>query len=400
MIVNFLLGWQGAVARRAPWSNLATRAAALIDAGAVAIARHRTATPAREHPGTLPDDDSARRRMIELAKAYRDSTASFFAPVSLTDEDRSDFHIAPAPRLAASLSASSTIRDISFPSRYRPWLASYRDEHQRYLANLTVHARWWSQSPPAPRPVVILLHGWQQGPYWMIDRMMARAQWQEAGFDVVAMQLPMHGERAPSDGDGGHDLPSGALFPSPHLARTNESVGQAISDLRMLAAHLRRLGAPSIGVVGMSLGGYIASLWASLDESLAFAVAWVPTTSIAESMAQHGAPTTAWQRAQKAGISTDLLGDVFSVHSPLRRLPLLPADTLWVVGGLGDRVTPPSHAEALAKHWQGAHVRWFAGGHLAQVGGGAVIAEIIDFVARATTKPIVSRAQPNDKGAP
>ena len=337
--------------------------------------------------------------MVELAKAYGESADSFFPAVSLTDEDLGDFHIAQAPRLAASFSASSTIRDISFPSRHRPWLASYRDEHQRYVANLTVHARWWSESPPTARPVVILLHGWQQGPYWMIDRMMARAQWQAAGFDVVAMQLPMHGNRAPTDGDGGHDLPSGALFPSPHLARTNESVGQAIADLRLLAAHLRRLGAPSIGVVGMSLGGYIASLWASLDASLAFAVAWVPTTSIAESMAQHGAPTTAWQRAQKAGISTDLLDDVFAVHSPLLRAPLLSPDKLWVVGGLGDRVTPPSHAEALAKHWQGANVRWFAGGHLAQVGGGKVVAEIIDSVSRAA-KSIVSSTQSNDKGAP
>ncbi|MEJ7602385.1 MAG: hypothetical protein WKG01_31110 [Kofleriaceae bacterium] len=38
-----------------------------------------------------------------------------------------------------------------------------------------------------------------------------------------------------------------------------------------------------------------------------------------------------------------------------------------MIGGRGDRITPPEQAETLAAHW-GVDVGWFDGGHLAQVG--------------------------------
>ena len=67
------------------------------------------------------------------------------------------------------------------------------------------------------------------------------------------------------------DPRSGALFPSANLVRTNEAFGQAVFDLRALAAYLRANGAPSVGAIGMSLGGYTTALWASVDPTLAFA---------------------------------------------------------------------------------------------------------------------------------
>ena len=70
-----------------------------------------------------------------------------------------------------------------------------------------------------------------------------------------------------------------------------------------------------------------------------------------------------------------MLVDAFAVHTPTTRPPRLPRERLFVIAGRGDRITPPDHAEALAAHW-GIGVRWFDGGHLAQLGRGDPIRDV------------------------
>ena len=77
--------------------------------------------------------------------------------------------------------------------------------------------------------------------------------------------------------------------------------------------------------MGMSLGGYTTSLWASVAGpgdvgGLDFAVAMIPAVSMARLMWRHGehSPRAA-SRAIKAGITEDLLVDAFAVHAPTTR---------------------------------------------------------------------------------
>src|SRR6185503_5010620 len=163
------------------------------------------------------------------------------------------------------------------------------------------------------RPVVVLLHGWGGGTYWVTERSFAVEYWLRHGLDVVAFQLPLHGHRTPAG------RRSGQLFLSPHVIRTNEAFGQAIHDLRGLAAALRADGAPAIGAMGMSLGGYTTALWASIDDQLAFACAIIPAVSMAELMWRHGEDSPSRRSAVDAGVSRDLLVDVFKVHAPTTR---------------------------------------------------------------------------------
>ena len=77
----------------------------------------------------------------------------------------------------------------------------------------------------------------------------------------------------------------------------------------------------------------------------------------------------------KAGITEDLLVDAFAVHAPTTRPSRVARDRLFVIAGRGDRITPPEQAEALAEHW-GVEIRWFDGGHLAQVGRGDALRDV------------------------
>jgi len=313
----------------------------------------------------------ARARLIALAAAYGDGTLALPSRFFPAPEP-------PAMRITpiGDGPLGTQVVDLSYPSDYEPFLPAARDLHLRATENLTAYARWWTSG--RGRPTIVLLHGWGGGNHWVTERTFGVAYWLRHGYDVAAFVLPFHGDRAPGTGA----MRSGALFPSSNPMRTNEGFGQAIFDLRGLARFLRGRGASVIGALGMSLGGYTTALWASVAGSddaagggIDFAVAMIPAVSMARLMWRHGERSPERLEAAKAGITEDLLIDAFAVHTPTTRPARLARDRLFVIAGRGDRITPPEQAEALAAHW-GVGVRWFDGGHLAQLGRGDAIRDV------------------------
>lgn len=320
----------------------------------------RAAARATAPVAALRPDAGSRARLQELVHAYSQGTlgepSRFFSEPEPTPLQRSRLGAGPE---------GSTVWDLWQDSGYQPFWAQARDGYLRYRENLRSHARWWRLPPrradqAAPRPVLVVVHGYLAGAHWMSERVFEVGYWLHHGFDVVAFQLPFHGQRAPQGG--------GALFPSGNLARTNEAFGHAIHDLRALAAALRReLGPLALGALGMSLGGYTAALWASVADDLSFVVPMIPAVSISRLLLARGATSPMARRLRDAGIDEQALDEVFAVHAPLRRAPRVPAAARFVIAGQGDRITPAEHAQALIDHWQCSH-HWFVGGHLAQVG--------------------------------
>lgn len=325
------------------------RAGSAIDRGAL---RLMTRAFTRRGPRRPPAD--ARRRLVELAAHYRDAHDQMFAPpppVEVAVRDRGQRH-------------GGRVLDLSFESHYRPAFAPYASEHHSYLANLTARVRLFTGDRPAP--TAILLHGWAGGNFWFDERTFPVAYLRRIGLDVALFQLPFHGERAPRQSPV-----SGSLFLGSHLVRTNEGFAQAIFDLRALRRYLiDGRGAPAVGVIGMSLGGYTTALWARLDADLAFAIPMIPAVSMADLMWRHGEQSPQRARAQKVGIDADLLGEVFTVHSPLTAPAQVPFERRMIIAGRGDAITPPDHAERLWEHWERPPIHWFAGSHVAQIGRG------------------------------
>jgi pimeloyl-ACP methyl ester carboxylesterase len=334
-----------------------TRASAALDRGVVRVMERRIAGSAARRDAAIPVD--SHRRLVDLAARYRDDTLG---------QPSRFFPEPPRPSVVSEPVGDAfrgTVTDLRWSSGYRPFLPEYRDEHHRWIGNHTAHARLYARDE-GPRPAMMLVHGWGGGAWWLEERAFAVGYWVARGFDVALMQLPFHGHRAPTH--SGHR--SGALFPSPNVIRTNEAFGQAIWDLRSLSHYLRGRGATAVGAMGMSLGGYTTALLATIDPSLAFAVAMIPAVSMSELMWRHGEDSAAGRRAAAAGVSSELLAEVFAVHAPMTRPALVPWSHRMIVAGRGDRITPPDQAEALHNHWGQCAIHWFPGGHLAQVGRG------------------------------
>lgn len=305
----------------------------------------------------------ARDKLLAITRAY--TTGTLTAP--------SAFFPAPnVPQMVMSPQGDGPVGtqvvDLSWSSEYQPFLPEARDMYLASTENMTAHARWWTSD--RGRPTIVMIHGWGAGSHWMNERAFQVPYWLRHGYDVAAFVLPFHGVRSAT----GSLNPA---WPTPNPLRMNEGFGHAIYDLRALAMFLRARGASAVGVMGMSLGGYTTGLWTSVagpndPGGVDFSVAMIPAVSFARLMWRHGEGTSAQKKAANAGITEDMLVEAFSVHAPTTRPPRVPRDRLYVIAGKGDRITPPDHAEALAKHW-GVEVLWFEGGHLAQVGRGDAV---------------------------
>jgi hypothetical protein len=314
-------------------------------------------------PKIQPGD--ARARLVELAGAYSKDTlgtpSRFFPQPSRPRVKLSPLGDGPL---------GTQVIDLAHPSEYEPYYAPARAWHSSIRENATAHVRWWTSG--RGRPTIVMLHGWGAGNHWVTARMFAVPYWLRHGFDVASVMLPFHGNRAPQTSLINSAAMLSGPWPSPNPLITNEGFGQAIFDLRALSLFLRDRGSPAIGAMGMSLGGYTTALWATVAGpgdagGIDFAVAMIPAVSMARLMWRHGENNPARARAVKAGITEDLLIDAFAVHAPTTRPSRIAKERLAVVAGRGDRITPPDQAETLAAHW-GVDVRWFEGGHLAQIG--------------------------------
>lgn len=268
---------------------------------------------------------------------------------------------APAAAAATSeerrgrLPGGGEVVDLAWPSGYEPAWGPVRAHYLSFAANRRACARLFRHGD-GPRPLMVLLHGYRGGQFFVEERAFPVRWLYGLGLDVALFTLPFHALR------GAGVTP---VWPSANPARTNEGFAQAIFDLRAL---VRRLAPPKLAVAGMSLGGYTTALLATV-EPLDFACPMIPVASFPDLFWAHGAGRPERLRAEREGITRQMLRDAMAVHTPLLRPPTVPAARMLVVSAAGDRIAPPEHAERLAAHFGCEELR-FAGGHVLQLGRG------------------------------
>jgi hypothetical protein len=232
------------------------------------------------------------------------------------------------------------------------------DKYMRAQRNQTAHARWLRHLD-GPRPCAVLLHGYMAGVYAIEERIWPVRQLFDSGMDVVISVLPFHGPRR-SEARGIRP----PAFPSSDPRFTIEGLRQLVRDHTALFDYLLAGRVSSLGVMGMSLGGYGSALLATLDDRLSFAVLVIPLAAIEDFALTHGRFTGSSdeQEAQRAAMLTAQL-----TVSPFARPPVVKAERTVVIAGESDFVTGAQHARRLSEHFA-TPVRTFEGGHLLSFG--------------------------------
>ena len=243
--------------------------------------------------------------------------------------------------------------------------------------NDPMHVEHWLHAPGKPRATVIGIHGFGLG-YPRIDALALQAHdWYRAGLDVALYTLPMHGARA-----AGKARFSGEPFATADIGTLNRTMRQALHELELLVEMVRtETGAP-VGVLGQSIGGYLAALLATRDADLDFVVPMVAPTCLGDLAWRFFSARRSRQQVESATLTQDELRACFRVHSPLARPVRVPRERLLIVGGRGDRVVPPAHSQALWQHWEEPAIHWFSGSHLAPFGRRGVATAVVDHLRR------------------
>jgi len=260
---------------------------------------------------------------------------------------------------------------LRFESDYEPADPEVRDAFLGAQANRIAEAWLWRDGG-APRPALVCIHGYTGGRPALDARMFELNRLRGLGLDVALFVLPLHGSRALGRRSGQGFLGGDPLW-------TSAAAGQAVWDLRRLTGWLRSEGAPVVGVLGGSLGGYIAALYASLDGRLGCAVPQVPAVRLAR-LVWTELPEAQRRALEAAGASEALLDEAWASHAPLRHRPRLAPESRMIVAGAADRVCTPAHARALHAHWPGSEIHWFPGSHLVHLGRGGVRLRVETFL--------------------
>ena len=303
----------------------------------------------------FPGGDEARRVHDEVVEA-----SEIFAANGWLEKPR-DYHAQPpelhSPRLVTRNVRRIEYEHLSFESEYEPHAREPgRERWLAYAPNRTAHA-WVLRHAGAERPWLICVHGFRMGsPRIDFTAFTPREFHEGLGLNLLFPVLPLHGPRKVG-------LRSGDRFMDGNVLDTIHGEAQALWDLRRMLSWIRASGAPSIGVYGLSLGGYTAALLASLESDLGCTIAGVPLADMSRIFWHHG-PDLHVRHAESLGLDRDALERVFRPVAPLAMEPRVALAGRAIFAGVCDRIVPVEMIRDLWEHWERPRIEWYQGGHM------------------------------------
>ena len=184
-----------------------------------------------------------------------------------------------------------------------------------------------------PVPAALLIHGWTSHKEQMAGSVGAALL--KVGIGSLALDLPMHGER---------ESPEAMSLRSPIdlIRRWTAALAEASSGVQYLAKR-PEVDAKRLGIVGYSLGSFVAVMTASREASIRAVVL------AAGGDLPAGSP---FERVVRA------------VADPARAIRKLEGRPLLMVHGKRDRTVRPEQAERLfAAAGEPKELRWWDSGH-------------------------------------
>jgi hypothetical protein len=226
------------------------------------------------------------------------------------------------------------------------------EPNRRALATIVRHP-----DHDQPLPWLVSVHGFAMGYPFMDFIGLRTARLHHAlGFNVALPVLPLHGPRKVT-------RVSGEPFLSFDLMNTVHGFSQAVWDIRRLLTWIRGQGAESVTLYGVSLGAYVVSLLAGIEDGLDSVVAGIPVVDL-PALFHEQSPAHVRARSIEHNIIGGPAESVFAPVSPMRFAPKVPHGGRFIFAGRGDRLANPEHARRLWEHWERPSISWYWGSHV------------------------------------
>jgi len=307
----------------------------------------------------LPLPETVRRMVDDAAEAYRLFEANGWLA------DPAAYHATPPslrePQVREERAWAGARRQrfarLVFESGYAPHPGEPgRERWLDHPSNGTAHA-YVLEHAGAPRPWLVCVHGFGMGsPLVSLSGFPVRLLHERLGLNLCFPCLPLHGERGTTRFSGGEVL-------APDYLRLVHLFAQGAWDVRRLLGWIRARGGERVGLYGVSLGGYVASLVAGLEDGLAAIVAGIPMVDFPLA-AQDNMPWVMRRYDDEFALDWRVIRAITWVASPLALAPRVPREGRFIYAGIADRVVKPEHPRALWRHWEEPEIHWFSGGHV------------------------------------
>ena len=288
--------------------------------------------------------DYAREIEFYHERGYVKNPETFFNP----NTEKPDYRIE-----TQSSYQGGVYQVISFSSLYEPHNPFVRQRYLSYDENRTGYLIHWAHGDK-PRKTVLCSHGFMMGSPREAERMFKISKLFSMGLDVALCIHPFHWKRI-----AGPRAARRVYLTLGDSAFTNECVAHSVYDIDNSFTILREFGAAEIGIIGASLGGYIAGLYACLRSEPKFAALMVPALSFLRPIS----PDIFYNHSPFDDNWRTLARRAADFHSPLNFMPVISADNILVVASRGDKLCPFDAVKQLNQRWKLSHCYYRTGGH-------------------------------------
>lgn len=308
--------------------------------------------------GSIPD-----RLMVRIPDLMLDRNRSSYEEYRERLELYCDGdHTEPFLRLGESAPEQRTLRTeamdgghlevLSYPSRYEAWDPAMDAELRRHTANLTCYLHLWRHDPVGARPLVLCVHGYGMGDPQRAARMFKVKKLFGLGMDVALYTLPHHWRRS-------SDRRRQQILRPQDVPLTVETFAQNVHDLHAAQLLLRDRGYDRIGIVGASLGGLTAALYAAAGAPVDFIFMAVPAVDLTEQLRPRSSLFDFTVDEELVALSAKAVERMVPVHYR----PTFDPDNISIVAHTGDQICKTKYTRQLVEAWSIPNYVEVTGGH-------------------------------------
>jgi esterase/lipase len=220
------------------------------------------------------------------------------------------------------------------------------------------------------RPVIMLLDGYPQVGYYTAFPWLAR-RFNRAGFNVATLVAPYNLQRRPH-----RPMEENCL----EFAR---AMAQGVAEIRALISWLIDEGCPSVGLLGFSLGGWLAGLTACSDARIACAVLTVPAVRLRSS---HPVVWPWTRKALRALRPAQEAMDTTRLNLILST-PVIPKENILLIDGIHELFGERQSMEDLWQKWGQPETWRLPHGHVSALFVPGLTGRVLRWLAPRLDKP-------------
>lgn len=231
----------------------------------------------------------------------------------------------------------------------------------KYPENNNVYGRVFEargQTGGKHSPCILIYHGWRESGafapyYYILGFVLARM-----AMNCVFLNLPYHGKRTPIGATTGELMLNGDMEHSINAFR------QAVCDGRSTVSWLKTHFRGPIGVMGLSLGGFVALVLSCVDDRIDFAIPIISSGNIIKNMWKTDVGRSIVRDFDKVGLTEEQVEQNWKIICPIHMKSKLSPERILPIAGRFDKLIPAENVWDLKIAWKLPVIKWHQCGHI------------------------------------